>query len=159
MKMFEVKVENTRFLYLTEGEVPYPAAPFTEIKVPPTEALENIARADDVRIAIFENPLRKGVGWVNFLFWPNHPQLADLDLKVCKGDYSDEDFAASVKTEYIRTICPQCGRSWPSLVIDSGNPYLGAPGLINRKIAQSRILRCPACGSSLRLLVVRIFET
>ncbi len=112
----------------------------------------------DLRLVAVVLPWSKSV-LVYWLYWGDGTDLHALDLRVKAGTYTDADFEGSLKTVYSRHICFSCNREWDALIIPPGDPYLGAPGLDDRKLKAwwPRLLKCPACGASQRQLVVKIF--
>lgn len=73
------------------------------------------------------------------------------------GTYTDADFEHSVKTNYVRYLCPQCGNYTDTLVIDHGDPYPGAPELLRQKyLSHHKAQGCPHCGETFRLTVIKI---
>jgi hypothetical protein len=155
--MHRVSAEGTVFFYFTQSEDPADnsALPLA-VTIHDPEVMRWIRRRGDVRLVVFESMLRRGRGNAYYLFWNDARDLDALDLRVANGTCDDGDFGASVKTTYQITHCDQCGSHWHTLVIPPGDPYPGAPGLIDRKIAASKFEACPACKASLRQMVVKI---
>jgi ribosomal protein S27AE len=93
-----------------------------------------------------------------WLYWGGDVDLSALDKRVREGIYTDHDFEGAVKTQYSLTVCPVCGSQWDTLIIPPGDPYLGAPGLYEKKVEEwvRKIRGCPACGARLRQLVVQV---
>jgi len=155
--MHKVQAEGTTFWYVTGDEDP---ADITStglvVEAPDPELAARIRQHPDVRLVVFERMLKRTHGDVYYLFWNNGQDLVALDRRVLAGTYTDADFVASVKTTFQETRCDNCGSHWQTLVIPSGDPYPGAPGLLQRKIALSKFELCPACRASLRQMVVKI---
>lgn len=155
--MKEVSAEGTRFYYFGKSEDPDTASGLDlEFAPPAPQVMTKVSKSTDVRGALFASMLRPGRGNFYFLHWSKGQDLDDLDRRVENGSYSDEDFSASIKTVYQDTFC-ECHRSWPTLVVPPGDPYPGAPGLLERKITDQNFKRCP-CGVPFRQMVVKVFE-
>jgi hypothetical protein len=155
--MREVSAEGTRFYYFGQAEDPGVGVGLElQVEPPASAVMEKIAKSEDVRPALFVSMLNPNRGHIYFLHWCNGQDLDDLDQRVEKGEYSDADFSQSIKTVYQDTWCDKCNRSWPTLVVPPGDPYPGAPGLMERKIASRNFARCP-CGAPFRQMVVKIF--
>jgi hypothetical protein len=94
-----------------------------------------------------------------WLYWDDGSDLCALDARVESGTYTDADFESSVKTQYSKTICDSCKREWDTLIMPPGDPYLGAEGLLEQKLQMwgPKFKKCPACGASLRQMVVKFF--
>jgi hypothetical protein len=156
--MHEVHAEATRFLYFAPDD-PTDGAEYGGSRVKPLAPdLAGYYRGKDRRLVIFENPVNRRIGWFYALYWPGAIDLSALDHRVARGAYTDADFAPSVRTVFQQTHCAVCKRVWPTLVIPPGDPYPGAPGLLEHKGAAATYRSCPACRSSLRQLVVKIFD-
>ena len=102
-------------------------------------------------------------GWRNalglyLLYWGNGKNLSELDARVTAGKWSDADFEGSVETGFSITLCASCNRAWETLIILS-DTYLSAPDLRRNKFEawRHRLLRCKACNSHFRQLVVKIY--
>ena len=156
--MREIHVEGTKFYYfLADDGISEIEATGLSVTTPDTAVVSAAREAVDVRLAVFRRILQPGRGDVYFLFWNNEQNLTIVDQRVAAGSATDDDFTASVKTTHQLTVCERCRSWWSTLIIPPGDPYPGAPGLMERKIAASRILLCPKCGSSFRQMVVKIF--
>lgn len=157
--MHRVAAEGTEFFYFRADEDPREQ---TELPLgadlPDDRTLAAGQAAADTRFAVFPSMLRPDHGHFYILYWPSGPDLADLDRRVVAHAYDDADFESSVRTVYQDTSCDECDIVLPTLVIPPGDPYPGAPGLLDRKIAASRFQRCGACGSPLRQMVVAILD-
>lgn len=111
----------------------------------------------DMRIILVNNPLNSKSSILYYLHWDNNQDLEELDERIEKDEFTDEDFVCSIKTFAQETLCPKCGCKYNTLVVPSGDIYTGAPGLMNDKVKNKRYKSCPSCLSSLRQLVVKIF--
>lgn len=153
-----VSAEGTTFYYFSPSENWAPPAGMRTLGQPPERVMEQIRMGGAIRLAAFVPALDQMSVVPYFLFWPTDTDLASLDSRVRDGGQTDADFEGSVRTVYQHTHCSSCGQRWHTLVIPAGDPYPGAPGLLQRKIANNQYLRCPNCKSSLRQLVVCVFH-
>ena len=156
--MKEVRAEGTSYFYIASGNALAAARASLGTFEVPSYVEGRLDTAEDFRLVAVRNPLRRDKFLPYLLFWSQPLPLAELDQRVEAGTYGDADFASSIKTSYQVTLCGNCGRRWHTLVAPAGDPYLGAPGLMERKLAAASVLTCPSCNSSLRQLVVKIFE-
>jgi len=155
--MHKTQAEGTAFWYLTgNGDPSEMTSTGLSVHAPDPGIVARVRQAPDVRLVVFERMLKRTQGDVYYLHWNNGQDLVALDQRVIAGTYTDADFAASVKTTYQVTRCDACGSEWQTLVIPPGDPYPGAPGLLQRKIVASKIELCPACRGVLRQAVVKI---
>ena len=153
-----VEPEGTRFFYVLATEN---ALELTELPLsasPPDTRTVILGHGTDTRLAVFASMLPGNPGRFYVLYWPDGTDLVALDQRVAAGTSEDADFAGAVRTVYQETLCGSCGSTWPTLVIPPGDPYPGAPGLLDRKIAAAQLQTCPRCGASLRQLVVKILD-
>ena len=156
--MRQVQAEGTRFLYLTKGE-DINSLNESELTLSGSlpEETAAVLESNDVRLTVFERMLRRKQGGPYFLLWQDGRDLNEVDARVTEGSYTDADFAAALRTTYQETTCDDCGTASKSLVIPPGDPYPGAPGLQERKIASARFARCPRCRAAFRQMVVKTF--
>jgi hypothetical protein len=156
--VYMVTTEGTTFFYLTgfDDESSIDSSGLF-VTIQDRAAFSRVRQLCDVRAAVFESMLRRGRGNVYYLYWRDNRDLSELDQRVGTSSYTDEDFVTSVKTIYQNTLCDRCRASWNTLVIPPGDPYPGAPGLLEKKISSSKFVPCPRCGASLRQMVVKIF--
>jgi hypothetical protein len=155
--MHKVNAEGTIFFYLANSEplVEVASCGLT-VPMPDASVADKIRRLADVRLVVFERMLRRGEGAVYYLYWRVGRDLEVVDQQVLNGTHTDDDFIDSVKTVYQVTFCDRCGSHWHTLIIPSGDPYPGAPGLLQHKIESSSFDPCPKCSASLRRMVVKI---
>jgi hypothetical protein len=151
---FEVRAEGTRFYY-ADGESVEMTPPLPT-QMPDPGVVRDVLATQAVRFAIFQSILRVGQGDAYFLYWREPPDLDAVDERVRAGAYTDEDFSSSVRTQFQITLCTSCKRRWKTLVIVPGDPYPGAPGLVQRKFQRARIELCPGCRSVFRQSVVLV---
>lgn len=155
--MYTVKAEGTKMFYLLGSEESSDLMSLDlSVSMPEPDALRRIRQSLDVRLVVFESMLRRGRGNVYYMYWKNGKNLDDLDQRVASETYREEDFVDSVKTVFQESRCDRCGSRWRTLVIPPGDPYPGAPGLIERKIAMSKFVACPNCEASFRQMVVKV---
>src|ERR1043165_639277 len=156
--MHEITAEGTRFYYFVPGEAE--AGPIDlplEARLP-DPALVIWLESEGSRLALFPSLLNPRRGIFYFLYWPGETDLSASDRRVLDGTYTDADFAPAMRTVFQRTFCDSCHRDWPTLVIPPGDPYPGAPGLMDRKIRAARLERCPGCNAYFRQMVVKILK-
>ncbi len=158
--MREIEAEHTKFIYFTRAD----GLPGTRVMGLHVRGLDpfmqrRVQNSSDFRLVLMRNVFSPDAADVYYLHWNDGQNLNALDIKVEQGTFSDSDFELSVKTVYQRTQCPKCHLWWDTLVIPPGDPYLGAPGLLEKKVAMrsGSYNTCPNCGASLRQLVVKIF--
>lgn len=167
----EITPEKTIYLYYTQAEG-VPEAPSVAYEsqgelwhirlgayaesLPVMEPY--LASSRDTRLTLVPSFYRPGTADVHYLFWNDGTDLETLDDKIAVGAYEDVDFRSSIRTEYNKTRCDVCHREWDTLVVDTGNPYIGSPGLLQDKLKRHSILRCWDCQSYFRLFVVKILE-
>lgn len=166
--MKEIQAEGTRYMYFTENEE-FPTEVALGLKIDNSLAhlfWENVIHKnmEDIRLVLirgFNKPEEEAR--VCFLHWNDKSDLALLDEKVRENVYTDADFRSSIKTELRKTICFVCNWSGDTLVVPTGDPYIGAPGLeeskLKLRVATGGFKKCPSCGSDLRQGVVKIFST
>lgn len=124
----------------------------------PNSTVERLLDGADTRLALFDNLLPPHQMLPYWLVWQDEKDLHALDSKVNDGLTTDEDFVSAFRAVPQRTRCFKCGEAFQTLVIDSGDPYPGAPNLHRQKIAKAKILCCPRCGAALRQIVVKILD-
>jgi hypothetical protein len=94
---------------------------------------------------------------VYYLHWDDGLDLDALDEQVQHHMFEEQAFSRSIRTIFQHTTCDGCGKTWPTLVAPTGDPYDGAPDLQNRKICEHMFIRgCPSCGAAFRQLVAKI---
>lgn len=156
--MKEITAEHVTSLYVPRVEgAPEPGEVGRPIEGLGPFMRDRLNDADDFRLVLIPSVPHFDVLHAYFLHWDDGRNLDDLDQKVEQNTYTDQDFLHSAKARHERTRCTHCGHVWNTLVMPTGDPYLGAPRLEQLKIKQHRIVRCPHCGSSLRQLVVKVF--
>ncbi len=164
--MKQIQAEGTSYIYYARQD-DLPEAPvfgLETIRKIPERTLWNellLPAMDDFRLALISFHQPDTEAWVYYLHWNDGSQLDLLDKKVEDDSYTDEDFKHAVKTELQTTMCFACGWSGRTLVMPTGDPYLGAPGLddvkLKLRVATMGFKRCPTCGANLRQGVVKIF--
>jgi hypothetical protein len=114
----------------------------------------------DIRV-VLSKLLQSDVLYLYFLHWDDESDLGKLDEKVVSGTFTDKDFENAVKTQLTETRCFNCNWEGYTLVMPPAEPYIGAPGLEQKKLAlrtaRQGFKTCPNCGASLRQDVVKIF--
>jgi len=154
--MYRVQAEATSFHYLDAASDPATvAASGLEVSWDPALVVR-LQRYADIRVVVFERMLQRKRGDVYYLFWGDGTDLDALDKRILAGTYTDEDFSQSARTVYQVTECSQCRSRWETLVVQPGDPYPGAPGLLQRKISGMRFALCPTCGAVFRQMVAKI---
>jgi hypothetical protein len=159
--MREIEPEGTSYIYFSKtddlpaervmGMMVSPIGPFMRRQL-------QLRASTDFRLVLVRSPFRADDAWVYYLHWDDGTDLDAIDIAVKEGRYTDNDFRHAAKTEYQKTRCDGCHRAWDSLVMPTGDPYLGAPGLDDIKLREHVVIqRCPNCGTSFRQLVVKIF--
>lgn len=154
--MKEIKAEGTSFIYIDSESVAegLRAAKQSSPSFDPDQA-SKVLCAQGVRMALFRSQLPPNSHVPSYLVWSDAKGLDDLDSKVRAGTHRDEDFFSSIRTHFQVTRCFSCGEQFDTLVVDPGDPYPGAPDLLQKKIERFRIARCPKCQKSLRQLVAK----
>lgn len=94
------------------------------------------------------------------LVWQEEMNLDVLDMNIEQGNYSDQDFAGSIRCYPHRTKCLSCGATYLTLNVDASDPYpcKGGGILLDEKIKKTKFYACEKCNSSLRQLVVKIIK-
>lgn len=158
--MKEIQAEGTRYIYFTRTDgIPAATVMGLDVKGIDPFMRQHLAESEDVRLVLIPSPLWPDAAYVYYLHWDDGRDLVALDHKVEEGTYTDEDFRHAAKTLYQKTVCDDCHEDWDTLVMPTGDPYLGAPGLEDVKIREHAVIsRCPNCGAFFRQLVVKIFE-
>ena len=162
--MNKVQAEGTAYIYFDRAdEVPRATAMGLRVEGLDPFMVEQLPNSTDVRLALVRSFFRPEAADVYYLYWDDGSDLDALDAKVERGAYTDDDFRNSVKTLYQRTVCANCQSQWDTLIIPPGDPYPGAPRLLQEKIrvraARGSFKACPRCGARLRQMVVKIFRT
>jgi hypothetical protein len=158
MNMKEIQVENTRYIYFSQiDSLPEESEIGLKIEGFSSFMKEHLDKSLDLRLVLIKTFFNPSTFYVYYLYWSNGQDLKELDQKVTGNTFTDEDFKASVKTVYQKTICSNCHSALDTLVIDTGDPYLGSPGLLQDKLRRSVFKQCPNCRESLRQAVVKIF--
>jgi hypothetical protein len=166
--IYKISAEGAKFLYCERRyklpESSYEGIPI--VRLPQNDLWREIIFPDmsDTRLALMTlftsfAPLREYVAY--FLHWNDKTDLHELDKRVKESNYSNKHFANSVKTQFQKTYCPECSWSGYTLVMQTGDPYDGAPGLhrskLGKRFDQDGFLKCP-CGADFRIGVVKIFN-
>lgn len=157
--MKKIKAENTTFIYLFSTDRLSDAINAElniDVKDIDTEITRKLARGIDTRVILVENIFKSRNYNVYYLYWDDETKLDLLDIKVANDSFTDRDFKYSVKTQYQKTNCFNCHLVWDTLIMPPGDPYLGSPGLMEKKVRDKKLLKCPNCKSSFRQLVVKI---
>lgn len=158
--MYRINPENVDYLYFLPSDDVSDAVSSLELELKWPNALtrEQWNRLREVRLV--------GVPWpwsgkilLRLLYWGDREGLEALDQRVAAGAWSSADFEDSIQTQLSQTRCNECGCIWRTLVA-LNDPYLGAPGLLERKFGawERAWKRCPSCGASLRRFVVKIYD-
>lgn len=149
--------EGAKFDYVTASELLN--IEYAGDRVGLTEnAFRELGSGRDTRFSYFEGLRNKELSTPYWLVWQEEVNLSLLDQKVCNQTFTEADFANAFRTFPSRTQCIYCNHWYDTLVIDDGDPYFGAPGLLNKKVSKVRSLKCPNCGNSLRRLVVKFIN-
>lgn len=164
--MEKVIAENTEYLYFSEADG-YPSEKLLDsnvVGIPSNHVREHVlaGQFSDMRLALIRFPLQ-GELFTYFLHWDTNVDLLKLDQKVLASSYTDRDFEDSIKTQLLMARCSQCNWEGYALVVPPGDPYIGAPGLDQKKVAR-RYARhgfknCPNCGAKFTQDVVKIFPS
>lgn len=151
--MIEIQAEGAKIYYV-------PATDADRIELPEWAGPRSMLAGADTRLSFFRNYLSVGPEFLPFwLVWQEAIALDDLDQRVAIGQYSDSDFYYSFQAYFSKTYCLKCGSIYASLVVDAGNIYPGAPGLLQEKIRNRfKPVVCPTCGTGFRILVAKILE-
>lgn len=156
--MKEVETEHTEYIYFGRtDEVPKVLANGLKVRGIDAFMLNILPSSQDTRLVVIKNFFEPQIGNVYYLYWDDHSNLDALDLKVENNRCTDQDFTNSVKTVFQWTECSNCHQRWPTLVIPPGDPYRGAPGLLEQKIKRAKFKQCPNCNASLRQMVVKLW--
>ncbi|QIP15951.1 hypothetical protein G8759_26615 [Spirosoma aureum] len=154
--MKKIKAENVDYGYLlSRDEIPieFEGDVVEDYFLDRRELITALRSGPDTRIVLTR--LSKGFWVVDILFWDDSTDLLQLDAGVLAGTYSDAQFVNSIHVYPVNTICFNCNHIWESLAISRGD-YVGAPGLLLKKKTQRHLLRCPICGNSFSIAVVKI---
>jgi len=158
--MKEIEVEHTHYIYLSgvDNILETRKLELDIVGFEPSMS-KQIMDNSDIRMVIIKGFETK-VGYVYYLHWDDESDLRSLDDKVEKGVFTNIDFKYAIKTLYDIVKCIN-NHTWEVLVVPSGDPYLGNPGLMEKKIAdrgnRNGFKMCPLCKASLRQMVVKIF--
>lgn len=157
--MLKISAEKTSFFYFTSSEQIRLVEDQLPLKVPRFNQLElrDIYHCQDIRLVLFQSFISNNSGHLYWLFWKDSLVPLNIDSLVFENNLDlSEYFVNSVKTVYQKTHCRDCGKIHDTLVIPTGDPYPGAPGLLEKKIEIFTYLRCPICNSGFGQLVVKI---
>lgn len=117
----------------------------------------------DIRPILINYPVSPHKQHIRFLHWNDQRDLLELDVRVDKDLYTDEDFRLAVVSEFGRTRCSNCDWEGYMLVLFTADVYAHLPLLEKQKIEQRNnstgFEKCPACGSNFRQMVVKVFST
>jgi len=158
-----VKEEGAEFIYFRRvDDLPGAFIEGLRVEAPDPFMRERLPTSMNTRLIWVKSFFRPDSADRYYLYWDDRSDLDALDIKVEEDLYTDDDFENSVKTLYQRTLCTNCYRTWDTLIIPPGDPYLGAPGLLEAKInaiaARNGFKTCPHCDARLRQMVVKIFQ-
>lgn len=165
----QVTAENTTYVYFANGDA-LPSRPMFSfndgggrrvVKLRGySESLDAmpkfLATNSDIRLVLVPGLLDSQTVDVEYLYWNDGTDLDALDTKVDCDSYTDDDFRNSIKTHYQKALCTSCGSEWDTLVVDTGEPYAGAPGLLQQKLRRQSVGPCPNCNTDFRLSVVKV---
>jgi len=162
-EMKEAEAESAGYIYFAKADgVPGTIEMGLHVQGLDPFMREQLPDSSDIRLVLIRSFFRPDSADIYYLYWNDGSDLDILDRKVEQGTYTDDDFKNSVKTLYQQTVCANCHSKWDTLIIPPGDPYLGAPGLLESKIkakADSGAFKiCPHCGARLRQMVVKIFQ-
>jgi len=155
--MKEIIAERTSYIYLYQDDKIPESINKYKVRGKSDFMTDRFKDDQDIRVVLIQSFLKPDIIDVYYLFWNDGTDLKKLDEIVRNGTFTDAQFKNAVKTTYQRTTCFECSTVWHTLVIPPGDPYLGHPGLYDKKYALSTFLDCPECKSSLRQMVVKIF--
>lgn len=156
--MKEIEAEHTEYTYFGRtDEIPNVLANGLKVRNIDSFMLDVLRSSQDTRLVVIKNFFEPKIGDIYYLYWDDRSNLDELDSKVENNRYADQDFTNSVKTVFQWTECLDCRQRWPTLVIPPGDPYRGAPGLLEQKIKRAKFKQCPNCNAALRQMVVKLW--
>ncbi|MGI8647518.1 MAG: hypothetical protein DLM55_06800 [Acidimicrobiales bacterium] len=91
------------------------------------------------------------------LHWSDGTDLHELDRKVLRGEFNDDDFAGALVAEPGTINCLNCATQLRILVVDGGQA-LFAKTLGERLRAHDLKQRCPSCRAHITLQIVEFFN-
>jgi hypothetical protein len=155
----EVKAENTSYLYVTDP-MSKELKSYNTILTYNVFEVYNVFLIDRIRMILEHSLDQYSKNYLMlYLYWLESIDLIELDDKVLKGTYTDEDFENAIKCEFHPgEYCSKCKSSWDVFGIDLGRPYLGNKKLLSIKIdkvyKKKANLYCPNCNAPFNDLVV-----
>lgn len=156
--MKEIEAEHTKYTYFGRTDkVPNVLANGLRVRNHDSWMLDILPLSQDTRLVVIKNFFETNIADVYYLYWDDGSDLDALDAKVENNRYTDQDFVGSVKTVFQWTECLNCRQKWLTLVIPPGDPYQGAPGLLEKKIKKAKFKQCPNCNAPLRQMVVKLW--
>lgn len=91
------------------------------------------------------------------LHWSDGTDLHELDRKVLRGEFNDDDFAGALMAEPRSIICLNCEAQLRVLVVDGGQA-LFAKTLSERLRAHDLKQRCPSCQAHINLHIIEFLN-
>jgi hypothetical protein len=123
-----------------------------------TSDLEKLIDYSITRVILVDNPIRRNEFILYYLHWDNGLDLCSLDNLIKEDNFTDQDFANSIKTFISEITCPSCKNRYVALVVPTGDAYISAPELLDEKIKRRKYYSCPNCSMSLKQLAVKILS-
>lgn len=159
--MKEVNAEGVKFFY--DKDFAYNELRTSNDIIMETDALQFVSKEDLVRICrpVITRSLRNRP-YIQYLFWYQQIELAEVDRKVDSGLYTDADFRYSVTTYFVeKLLCFQCEHHYKGLVANTEVFYFMNRPLAKKKEGELRemgkFLNCPNCGTPFRIPAVHLF--
>lgn len=125
--MKNINAENISFSYIKKNDTNvdlniFHSDIFLRTGVP-LEVVNLLMNSSFSRLSLFPSILSPKSMLPYVLVWQEEMNLDVLDMNIEQGNYSDQDFAGSIRCYPHRTKCLSCGATYLTLNVDASDPY------------------------------------